>query len=165
LSQRPQRGSAAGGREADAESPDLLGRRLSTAIVLFHAAVAEELGLNLTDYKCLELLMRRGPANPGQLSADAGLSTATTTLVLDRLERKGLLRREPDPDDRRKSVVRVHLTADITRRFDRATSAMRARMQAIVDSFSDAETDIIRRYLGATTKAIEESVRELKSGG
>jgi hypothetical protein len=38
-----------------------LARRHSTAVVLFHHAVAERLGLGPTDHKCLDLLRERGP--------------------------------------------------------------------------------------------------------
>ena len=157
-------GPASEGPDQAAEQPDLLGRRLNTAMVLFHGAVAEQMGLNLTDYKCLELLMRRKLTYPGQLSADAGLSTATTTLVLDRLQSKGLVVRTPDPHDRRRTVVRVKLTRELVRSFEQATLGMRNGMLALADSFSEAELDIVRRYLQGAAEALERALQDLRSG-
>src|SRR5690606_33580037 len=82
-----------------------LGERLSTAVVLFHSAVAERLGLNVTDWKCASILWREGPCNPSRLAEITGMSTAATTQVIDRLERAGIVRRERDPHDRRKVVL------------------------------------------------------------
>ena len=36
---------------------DLIGRRLSTATVLFHTAVADRMGVSVTDAKCRSLLL------------------------------------------------------------------------------------------------------------
>ena len=52
----------------------LLGRELSTAVILFHQAVAERAGLTATDWKCLDLLDRMGPLTAGQLADEVGLT-------------------------------------------------------------------------------------------
>ena len=152
------------GQKRGSEGLDFLGRRLSTAIVLYHTALAERLGLNLTDFKCLELLIRRGAAaTPGQLSVDAGLSSATTTLVLDRLEAKGLLRRAADPDDRRRTVIEVSLGPELIAAFQEATHGMRTRMLGLAEGFSAAELDVVARYLEGAAAAIEASLGEMRS--
>jgi DNA-binding MarR family transcriptional regulator len=148
------------------EGLDLLGRRLSTAIVLYHTALAETLGLNLTDFKCLDLLMRRGElATPGQLSADAGLSSATTTLVLDRLEAKGLIHRMADPDDRRRTIIRVNLSQNLIDAFERATRGMRRRMTRLAADFSRSDHEAVARYLDGAAAAIEQSLAEMRTAG
>ena len=83
-----------------------LARRHSTAAVLFHHAVAERLGLGPTDHKCLDLLRERGAMTGSELAAITGLTTGAITGVVARLERGGYLRREPDPHDRRKQILR-----------------------------------------------------------
>jgi DNA-binding MarR family transcriptional regulator len=151
-------------RPAGAEDLGFLGRRLSTAIVLYHTALAEALGLNLTDFKCLDLLIRRGEdATPGQLSRDAGLSSATTTLVLDRLEAKGLIRRAAAPGDRRRTVIHVTLNPQLIEAFQAATHGMRGRMAELAKAFSASELAAIGRYLDAATAAIEASLVEMRS--
>jgi DNA-binding MarR family transcriptional regulator len=93
--------------------PELLGglqragRQLSTATIMFHQAVADRLGLNITDHKCLDLVLLNGPMTAGALAAATGMTTGAITAALDRLERAGFVRRADDPNDRRKVVVRA----------------------------------------------------------
>src|SRR3989449_4832514 len=54
-------------------------RRQSTATVLFHAAVAERLGLSATDHKYADLIARQGPMTAGELADRAGLTTGAIT--------------------------------------------------------------------------------------
>jgi DNA-binding MarR family transcriptional regulator len=83
----------------------LVGREYSDAGVFFHAAMARRLGLHLTDYKTLGVLERAGPMSAGQIAEHTGLATASVTDLLDRLERKGFVRRVDDPADRRRVVA------------------------------------------------------------
>lgn len=74
----------------------------------FDAAAATSLGVNRTDLRCLEILLtQQQTALPSQLGVKLGLTTGSVTVMLDRLERLGHLTREPDPDDRRKVIVRA----------------------------------------------------------
>lgn len=79
-------------------------RQLSTATILFHQAIADRLGLNLTDHKCVSILAE-GPATAGELAEKTGLTTGAITGVIDRLERAGFVRRTKDPGDRRRVIV------------------------------------------------------------
>ena len=72
---------------------------------MFHQAVAECVGLNVTDHKCLDVLVRSGPMTAGQLAQLTGLTTGAVTGVLDRLERAGFVRRQSDPSDRRRVIA------------------------------------------------------------
>src|ERR687891_389561 len=62
--------------------------------------------LNPTDLRCLDWLAD-GPKSAGELAAGVALSTAATTTLIDRLERRGLVRRVRDPHDRRRVVVEM----------------------------------------------------------
>lgn len=82
------------------------GRQLSASTLLFHQAVAERLGLNVTDLKCLDFARSETGLTPGRLAELTGLTTAAVTTILDRLEHAGFVRRERDPSDRRKILVK-----------------------------------------------------------
>src|ERR1700693_1460937 len=84
-----------------------LARRHHTAVVLFHHAVAERLGLGPTDHKCLDLLRDRGAMTSSDLGAITGLTSGAITGVVARLERAGYLGREPDPHDGRKKILHL----------------------------------------------------------
>lgn len=79
--------------------------RFIAAAVLHNAAVAQRFGLGASDSQFLGLLGVHGPLTPGRLAEMTGLTTGTVTGVIDRLERGGFVRRERDPEDRRKVVV------------------------------------------------------------
>jgi DNA-binding MarR family transcriptional regulator len=70
-----------------------------------------EFNLDRGEWKLLGALRRSGPPyrrSPGHLADDLGLSSGAMTNRLDRLETAGLVRRLPDPDDRR--GLKVELT-------------------------------------------------------
>ena len=78
---------------------------LSDAILL-QQAVANRLGLSLSDFKCLTALGETGQATAGDIASRAGLTTGAVTRMIDRLERAGWVRREHDRHDRRRVIVR-----------------------------------------------------------
>lgn len=80
-------------------------REASTATVLIHSVLAAKFGLNVSDWKCGELVNRHGRLTAGQLAEMTGLTTGTITVIIDRLERARFVRRMPDPHDRRKVWV------------------------------------------------------------
>lgn len=74
--------------------------------VLFQDAVARSIGLNATDLQALGLLLREGPATPGELAARTGLTAGgAITAMVDRLERAGYVTRTRDAGDRRRVIV------------------------------------------------------------
>src|SRR5262245_33252986 len=82
-----------------------LGWELSTAVVLFHEAVAARLGLSAADHRALGLISRSGAVTAGELAQRTGLSPGAVTGLVDRLEQGGHVRRTRDPADRRRVLV------------------------------------------------------------
>jgi DNA-binding MarR family transcriptional regulator len=72
---------------------------------LYSQRVAEKLGLHPTDLQFLNVLELLGPLTPKVLGQFSGLSSGGVTVVLDRLEREGYVRRQPNPNDGRSVVV------------------------------------------------------------
>lgn len=90
------------------ESEFLLAMRRSGAVMqLLGAASAERIGINVTDLNCLNILSLTGNMTAGELARVTGLTTASITGVIDRLEEAGFVHRERDPGDRRRVVVRL----------------------------------------------------------
>lgn len=65
-------------------------------------------GLSPSQFAVLEALYHLGPLSPGQISAKVLKSTGNITLVLNNLERQGLVMRERSSADRRSIII--HLT-------------------------------------------------------
>ena len=57
--------------------------------------------------RALGTLMRHGPVRPGTLASHLGIAPRSATEVVDALEKRGLVRRETDPDDRLATLVVV----------------------------------------------------------
>jgi DNA-binding MarR family transcriptional regulator len=74
---------------------------------LVDEAVAQHLGINRTDMRCLGLLSLHGPMGAGQLAAATELSPGAMTAALDRLERIGYVRRVRSLTDRRSVTVEI----------------------------------------------------------
>ena len=66
--------------------------------------------LSMAHYRMLSCLLDADRLPAGRLAAAADLTPASTTQTLDVLERRGMVRRERDPDDRR--VVVASLTSE-----------------------------------------------------
>lgn len=64
--------------------------------------------LTLSQFGVLETLYHLGPLCQGQISAKLLKSSGNITLVLDNLEKRGLVQRKRETDDRRQ--VRIYLT-------------------------------------------------------
>ena len=88
------------------EVTDALRASQSTTEV-FDERAAEQLGINRTDLRCLEIIERLGSVSAGQLAEESRLTTGAVTAVIDRLERAGLARRVDDPADRRRVIVEL----------------------------------------------------------
>jgi DNA-binding MarR family transcriptional regulator len=112
----------------------------------FDDAVGRAMGLNPTDLRCLDWLVD-GPKAAGELSAGTGLSSAATTSLIDRLERKGYVRRVRDPGDRRR--VLVEMTADGAARANRYYGPLVEEGAALFEGTSDKQLARMRDWLVA----------------
>lgn len=77
---------------------------VASDVVLFHQAIADRVGLNLSEVKCLGRLVD-GPCTVGVLAEHLGLSSGAVTKMVDKLAQAGYVAREPDLTDRRRVVV------------------------------------------------------------
>ncbi len=84
-------------------------RRTGSLMQLMGQAAADRIGINATDLNCLNILSFSGHMTAGELARATGLTTASITGVIDRLEEAGYVSRERDPSDRRRVVVTLAL--------------------------------------------------------
>lgn len=128
-----------------------LARQHSTAVVLFHHAVAERLGLGPTDHKCLDLLRERGAMAGSNLGAITGLTSGAITGVVARLEQAGYLRREPDPHDGRKQILHIALERA---HIQDVVDPLRKDVAAMLESFDARQLTAIAEFLARATDLI-----------
>ncbi|MEM7414552.1 MAG: MarR family transcriptional regulator [Gemmatimonadota bacterium] len=130
--------------ELDTSSMEVVGRLLILGEHLRREADAalEPLELGYSEFGVLATLQRSGPPyrlRPATLLQTVLLNSGSMTACLDRLERRGLVERSPDPDDRRARLV--HLLPPGT---ELVTEALELRVAAAVSFLrvlSDQESD------------------------
>lgn len=116
--------------------------RLSTAV---SEVLARELGLSLRDLAALHHLVGRDPRGPADLARELGISTASATVMVDRLEQAGCVQRRPDPDDRRRIVVEA--TAEMAERSRRAVEPMSHALARLDSTMAAQQREHVVRYL------------------
>lgn len=139
------------------------GRELGLQAVMFHATVAERLGLNLTDHKALDLIAREGPLTAGQLAERTGLTTGAVTGVLDRLEQGGFARRVKDATDRRRVVVEA--IAERLPEIGRCFHSLARSWAGFCARYSDEELAVIVDYLSRCPEVFRAEMVKLREEG
>jgi DNA-binding MarR family transcriptional regulator len=122
--------------------------RAARIVDLEMGRVFAEDGLHRGEFDVLATLRRAGNPyrlNPTDLSATVLLSTGAMTNRLDRLESAGLVRRLPDPEDRR--GVLVELTAEGRSLIDRVLTAHVRNEERILESLTDVDRRQLTRLL------------------
>jgi len=141
-----------------------LGRELSTRTVLFHAAIAERMGLSQGDHKALDLINDAESAGfaltAGQLSEQIGLTSGAITGLIDRLEKANLVRRTPDPQDRRKVVLAPTHARD--GELMALFSGIGQGMLELTAQYSDPELELITSYMRRTIELTALETRRLR---
>lgn len=142
-------------------SSDNFGPASSAHAIIFHQAVADKLGLNPTDYRCI-LFLLSGPKSPGQLAEAASLTPGALTAAIDRLEKAGYASRGPDPADRRRLLIRAQSRAmeKVMPFFGilaKATKTLEAR-------YSPNELRAIYDYLMRVGDVLHEATLKVRSG-
>jgi DNA-binding MarR family transcriptional regulator len=130
------------GRKVSSQEIGLALRQMGAQAVLFHVQVAEILGLNVSDLRCLAIA-GDGPVTAGRLAEMTGLTTGAITGVIDRLERGRFVRRRHDPDDRRRVVIE-------------ATGARDQDIQRLFAPLAPGMAQVLGRFDGRELAALHE---------
>jgi DNA-binding MarR family transcriptional regulator len=149
--------------DLDPSAKAITGRILRLASIIerrFQAAFAED-GLKDGDYGVLVALRRSGDPfelTPTALARSQMMTSGGMTAVIDRLERRALVRRLPNPDDRRGSLIR--LTTDGRAAVDRAMARHVEAEHALVASLSRRERNELIPLLRSLLLAVDEGVAD-----
>ena len=112
-----------------------------------------ECGASFARTKFLLYLEKEGPSRATDIADLLGLAPRTVTEGLDGLERDGLVRRDPDPNDRR--AKRVSLTPE-GRKAIAATEPLRVRLvERIFGSLDADDRAHLDRILGRLSDALD----------
>ena len=135
----------------------------------FEASLDEtlaEFGLDRRSYGLLGRLRAAGAPyrrTPGQLSRGLRLSSGAMTNRLDRMEQDGLIRRLPDPNDRR--GVLVEPTEQGHAVWDRAVDVQAHREALLASVLDEADRKELHRLLRRLMRAFPKDRHEAKFAG
>ncbi|QJD83026.1 MarR family winged helix-turn-helix transcriptional regulator [Cohnella herbarum] len=136
-------------------------RGLGSRTVLYQQKVAASLGLYNNDYLSVDILREKGPITAGELSNLTGLSTGSITALIDRLEKNGFVRRQNDPNDRRKVII-VPLYEN-REEVSRTYEPLHAAMIRLASSYKEDELALITQFLDNASWVLEEQIIQLGS--
>ncbi|MDQ8736607.1 MarR family transcriptional regulator [Paenibacillus sp. LHD-38] len=136
-------------------------RSLGNRTVLYQQNVAASLGLYNNDFLSVDILREKGPITAGELSKLTGLATGSVTSLIDRLEKNGFVRRQNDPNDRRKVII-VPLY-EHKEEVSNTYMPLHASMVKLAASYTDEELKLITEFLGKASDVLEEQIHQLSS--
>lgn len=128
--------------------------------ILGRNAVARKLGLNTTDMECISLLAIKGTSTPKELTRYTGLTTGSTTAMLDRLEKVKFIVRKPNPKDRRGILIEIN-----QKWIETAEPLVRGVWKAqaeLIASYSDEELETIADFLTRFTNNMTEHTKAIQ---
>jgi DNA-binding MarR family transcriptional regulator len=125
-----------------------------------------EFNLDRGEWWLLGALRRSGPPyrlSPGQLAEHLGLSSGAMTNRLDRLESAGLLRRLPDPSDRR--ALQVELTEAGWQAWQDSVGVQAQKEALVASALDPEEKEMLNGLLRRLMRQFEEGQAEPRSSG
>jgi DNA-binding MarR family transcriptional regulator len=124
----------------------------------------DRVGLTHEEFKVL-ILLHDGPRSQGSLCRELLVSSGVMTNRLDKLERAELLRRMPDPSDRR--GVLLELTQDGRGRLDEYIDLGAKRERELLEALSPSEkqalNQLLRKLIGALQSELGPAPRTLQT--
>jgi MarR family 2-MHQ and catechol resistance regulon transcriptional repressor len=147
---------------------DLSGVHIWLILMKAHRAFASHaeqsivgLGFCFSDFATLEALLHKGPQSVTEIAHRIGLTAGSMSIALDRLERRGLIRRHAHPTDRRNRVIR--LTGAGKKLIEKAFQEHASVMEDIGKSLSAEERAVLIELLKRLGKSAEELLRRTSS--
>lgn len=136
-------------------------RESGISYTLFRNAIGKKLGLNSTDFEGLDLIFFRGATTPSELSKYTGLSSGSTTAMVDRLEKSGLVERHRNPQDRRGTLVVIN--KDAVCKVGPLFATVRVAQNELLQSYSASELEILSDYFQKSAAMFDQERRNIRT--
>lgn len=133
---------------------------MGSMATLHNHAIAEFIGCHPTDQECIDLLDWTGPLSAGEIGVHLGLSSGAVTGLIDRLESGGWVRRERDPQDRRRVVV--HLATERGAELWPLFQPLSEAVDAYRDRLNERDLRVVVDFLEFANEAIAEATRHAR---
>jgi DNA-binding MarR family transcriptional regulator len=123
------------------------------------AALAKHVGVSETDLDALEYLEAEGPLTQRELGQRLSLTSGAITMLADRMEAAGWVKRRPHPDDRRYIVL--ELSSKAVQAAPAALDEYHGAVRALIAGLPAAHRSIVATFLDAAAGAATEAAGNL----
>ncbi len=115
-------------------------------------SVVEESGISLPQMHTIEILGGNESIRMKDLASKMGVTTGTLTVTIDRLEKRGLVKRIPNPGDRRSYVIR--LTESGRKEYEKHSQYHYELTKECTGEFTESDINSFQEYLRRFMKNI-----------
>lgn len=129
-------------------------RRLTTEIDSLDERAARQFKLNRTDVRCLDVVTVQAPVTPSTLARELRMTSGGLSIMLERLERAGYIRRRPNAADRRS--VLVEATPRALRLDAQMFRSLGERMRELIGRYDAEQLETLADFLRQTRLVIAE---------
>lgn len=129
--------------------------------VLLRNATSRKLGLNIADMECLSLLFLKGIATPTELAHYTGLTTGSTTAMLNRLEKANLIDRKPNPHDGRGVLIEVN--KNLSQTLGPTFAGIQKAQNELIAGYSAKELATIHDFLSRFVKNVRDYTKTIEN--
>jgi len=137
-----------------------LSQQFAYTSLQMHESIARKAGFSGTDHKYLGFLLQKGQMTAGELAKLSGLTTGAITGLIDRFEKKKLVKRKFAEDDRRKVFIEP-ITKNIMSLMQPLYKEFRSESERLLASFSDKELKVLEKYFSRATEIMSETTNQL----
>jgi len=130
-------------RSDDVIKPRKLSQQHAYTSIQMHETIGRKIGLAGTDHKYLGFLLQKGQMTAGDLAVLTGLTTGAVTGLIDRFQKKKLVKRQPDKEDRRKVLIIPH------------TEKIKALLQPFYKDFQDQTDNLFASFSATELKTMQ----------
>ncbi|KAA2220760.1 MarR family winged helix-turn-helix transcriptional regulator [Chryseobacterium sediminis] len=137
-------------------------RTYSDASIFMHEAIARKAGLSSADHKYLGLILQYESITAGEISKLTRLTTGAVTGLIDRLEKKDLLKRQFIQEDRRKVII-IPNVENSMKLLSPIFDELQKKTLNLISTFSKKEIETIERYFREATMIMKQTADDLNN--
>ena len=137
-----------------------LSQQYAYSALQMHETIGRKAGLSGTDHKYLGFLIQKGAMTAGELANLTGLTTGAVTGLIDRFEKKQLVKRQFVEGDRRKVII-VPDIDKIMALLAPLYADFRGASEQLLASFSAQEMQVIENYFVRAIELMNQETEKL----
>lgn len=132
----------------------------NTNVLLVHA-ISQHIGISAVEFECWSLIASHGPFTAGELARRCRITTGGMTGMIDRLERRGYVRRQADPNDRRRVIVAALKNDEAIEKARELYQPLQQSFNKLIESYTDDELQFILQFMQRTNTLFHAAVDSL----